>query len=81
MNEGGAYGGPARLTMATVEERLAVLEVKMAAQEGDLGEVKDDVKKLLALANRQKGGWAVIAAFSAVAGAVGGLVGLFAGKH
>jgi NADPH-dependent curcumin reductase CurA len=41
-----------------------------------MAEVKSDVKKLLEIANRSKGGWAVIAAFSAVAGAVGGLVGM-----
>lgn len=63
--------------MATVEERIAVLEAKVAAIEGDIREVCKDVKLLLALANRQKGGWAVIAAFSAVAGAVGGLIGMF----
>ena len=48
----------------------------MNERDSDMTEVKRDVKTLLALANRSKGGWAVIAAFSAVAGAVGGLVGM-----
>lgn len=63
--------------MLDLRVKIAGLEAREKDRDGDLAEVKSDVKLLLAMANRQKGGWAVIAAFSAVAGAIGGLVGMF----
>ena len=66
--------------MATNEERIGVLEARMSAMELDVRETSKDVKLLLALENRRKGGWAVIAAASAVAGAMGSIVTWFAGK-
>ena len=39
------------------EERLAVLETKMAAVTEDLEEIKADLKALLAAANMGKGAW------------------------
>lgn len=78
-----------------MEDRIAALEVRMSALEAKAAahdvrsemmsrtveDIGKDVKALLAKANQAKGGWAVIAAFSAVAGAVGGLIGMFVKGH
>lgn len=62
--------------MSALESRAAVHDVRSEAMSRRVDEIGADVKTLLAKANQAKGGWAVIAAFSAVAGAVGGLIGL-----
>lgn len=66
-------------------ERLAKLEVYQRMQldtnseiKNSMRETKQDIKSILAILNQGKGGWKVIAAMSAVSGAVGGIVGSLA---
>lgn len=67
--------------MAALEAKAAAHDVRSETMSKRVDEISTDVKTLLAKANQAKGGWAVIAAFSAVAGAVGGLIGMFAKGH
>ena len=60
--------------MSDIQERVASLEVQQANLNGDLHEIKTDVKEILADMNKARG-WA--AACMLMAGAIGGLVGSF----
>lgn len=56
------------------DAEVIALGVKVDRLEGDMSEVKTDIKSLLAIINQTKGGWKVIILVASVAGTAGALI-------
>jgi hypothetical protein len=67
--------------MLTQAERLASVETELRGLRGDIAEIKEDIRTLLAAHNRQKGATKLLALLWAGLLSVGGLIGgLFLGR-
>lgn len=60
--------------------RLAVVEAQVSQINANLGEMSDDIKSILAMANRWRGGIAVMLAFGAILGWFADKIFAFFGK-
>ena len=59
------------------ERELGEHEARIGGLEGDMKELRSDVKQILAEMHKAKGGWRTLMLVGGMAGAVGALVGKF----
>lgn len=66
--------------MAEVERTLGEHHARLDALEGDITEIKADVKALLAQANEAKGGWRLMMVLGGASASVGGIIATYLPK-